>query len=123
MLGEGKGSATVSVAPVGVSPTETNGCIVLPSVNPFRTKLRYWAPARAIAGDALLERCVFGIAVALSEVSGGPQRYLGGQAKGFGANGDQHRFAQESLPGGVRQLFLRLFERECHRAGPIPHPR
>jgi len=33
------GSATVSVAPVGVSPTESHGGIVHPGVNPFRTRL------------------------------------------------------------------------------------
>src|SRR5712692_5309806 len=36
ILSEGKGSATVSVAAVGVSPIESNCCIVHSCVNPFR---------------------------------------------------------------------------------------
>ncbi len=48
ILSEAKGSATVSVAPVGVSPTESNGHMVNPFVNRFR-------PARMF-GDLKLER-------------------------------------------------------------------
>ncbi len=40
ILSEEKGSATVSVAPVGVSPTESDGRIVHHWLNPFRTTLR-----------------------------------------------------------------------------------
>jgi hypothetical protein len=37
ILSDEKGSATVSVAPVGVPPTESNGRIAHPSVSAFRT--------------------------------------------------------------------------------------
>ncbi len=43
IVSDGKGSATVSVAPVGVPPTESNRGIAHLSVNPFRTTLRIWA--------------------------------------------------------------------------------
>jgi hypothetical protein len=37
------GTATVSVAPVGVSPTESGRRTVQPRANPFRTTRRFWA--------------------------------------------------------------------------------
>jgi|SRR5713226_4871119 len=42
ILNEGKGSATVSAASVGVPPTESNGHMLDPFVNRFRTSLIFW---------------------------------------------------------------------------------
>ncbi len=43
-LGKERGSATVSVAPVGVSPTESEHYVVRSFVNPFRIVLMFGVP-------------------------------------------------------------------------------
>src|SRR5260221_9183113 len=118
-----KGSATVSVAPVGVPPTESGCGTVHPSVNPFRTRLMFGALlARSEHGAEPKEWTagrisIFVLASGCVPGSAGVARCLWPEAKGVCDRG-----IMPALEVRPRRRAIRRDAEWCDRDGRAPRP-